>query len=139
MANPATDRIISFIRTMDKDITAKDARIRDLLEHRDNANRVQEDLTRDIANKQTLIDDLRGKLSQMEELRKDLTHSHEKISVMEASQLAVSNDLCDKLSEATELRAQLATAGLRIAELESQVAGHGSARGSRSRSPRRSV
>ena len=126
---------------MDKDITRQEAIIRNLLEIRDNSvAKIQElvqDLRGDINKKHDLIADMRGKLSQM--LRKDPSHSHEKISEMEASQLAVSNDLCDKLSEATELRAQLATAGLRIAELESQVAGHGSARGSRSRSPRRSV
>ena len=133
--------LINSIRAMDKDITRQEAIIRNLLEIRDNSvAKIQElvqDLRGDINKKQDLIDDMRGKLSQM--LRKDLSHSHEKISEMEESQLAVSSGLRDKLSEATELRAQLATAGLRIIQLESEVAGQGAARASRSRSPRRSV
>ena len=53
-------------------------------------------------------------------------------SSLRLARLCAQNDLRGKLSEATELRAQLAPAGLRIAELESQVAGHGSLQGSRS-------
>ena len=66
MANRATERIISFIRVMDKDVTSKDATIKDLTELVNNFRRMHEEegeeRAKDNKMKQDLIDDLRQKV-----------------------------------------------------------------------------
>jgi len=63
MANRATERIISFIRVMDKDVTSKDATIKDLTELVNNFRRMHEEECEERAKdnriKQDVIDALR--------------------------------------------------------------------------------